>query len=90
VVWECVIISQTGLQDGPGHRICNKQPAAGGWLRGGARPADLDRKLLVVCKNGPTAVVAANNLRKIGAADVAVLKGGMNQWRSDQFPVTTK
>jgi rhodanese-related sulfurtransferase len=49
-----------------------------------------DRKLLVVCKNGPTAVVAANNLRKIGAADVAVLKGGMNQWRSDQFPVTTK
>jgi rhodanese-related sulfurtransferase len=35
-------------------------------------------------------VAAANNLRKIGAADVAVLKGGMTQWRSDQFPVTTK
>ena len=49
-----------------------------------------DRKLLVVCKNGPTAVAAANNLRKIGATDVAVLKGGMTQWRSDQFPVTTK
>ena len=49
-----------------------------------------DRKLLVVCKSGPTAVAAANDLRKIGATDVAVLKGGMNQWRSDQFPVTTK
>jgi rhodanese-related sulfurtransferase len=49
-----------------------------------------DRKLLVVCKSGPTAVAAANDLRKIGATDVAVLKGGMTQWRSDQFPVTTK
>jgi len=26
----------------------------------------------------------------MGARDVAVLKGGMAQWRSDQFPVTTK
>jgi len=49
-----------------------------------------DHKLLVVCKNGPTAVVAANNLRKLGATEVAVLKGGMAQWRNDQFPVTTK
>ncbi|HET6593336.1 MAG TPA: rhodanese-like domain-containing protein [Xanthomonadales bacterium] len=49
-----------------------------------------DRKLLVVCKTGPTAVAAANNLRKLGAAEVAVLKGGMAQWRNDQFPVTTK
>lgn len=49
-----------------------------------------DRKVLVVCKNGPTAVVAANNLRKHGAVEVAVLKGGMVQWRNDQFPVTTK
>jgi rhodanese-related sulfurtransferase len=49
-----------------------------------------DHKLLVVCKTGPTAVVAANNLRKLGMTDVAVLKGGMAQWRNDQFPVTTK
>ena len=49
-----------------------------------------DRKLLVVCKSGQSAVAAANSLRKIGAADVAVLKGGMAQWRGDQFPVTTK
>lgn len=49
-----------------------------------------DRKLLVVCKTGPSAVVAANKLRKLGATEVAVLKGGMTQWRNDQFPVTTK
>jgi rhodanese-related sulfurtransferase len=49
-----------------------------------------DKKLLLVCKSGPTAVPAAISLMKMGASDVAVLKGGMNQWRSDQFPVTTK
>ena len=49
-----------------------------------------DSKLLVVCKSGQTAISAAGNLRKMGAANVAVLKGGMAQWRGDQFPVTTK
>jgi rhodanese-related sulfurtransferase len=49
-----------------------------------------DHKLLVVCKTGQTAISAAGNLRKMGADNVAVLKGGMAQWRADQFPVTTK
>jgi len=49
-----------------------------------------DRKLLVVCKSGQTATAAAHSLRKMGATEVAVLKGGMVQWRSEQFPVTTK
>jgi rhodanese-related sulfurtransferase len=49
-----------------------------------------DRKLLVVCKNGQTAIPAATNLKKMGAQNVAVLKGGMTQWRGDQFPITTK
>ncbi len=49
-----------------------------------------DSKLLVVCKSGQTAISAAGNLKKMGAGDVAVLKGGMSAWRSDQFPVTTK
>ncbi len=49
-----------------------------------------DHRLLVVCKTGPTAVAAANSLRKLGASEVAVLKGGMAQWRSEQFPVTKK
>ena len=49
-----------------------------------------DKKLLLVCKSGQSAVPAAASLLKMGATDVAVLKGGMAQWRSDQFPVTTK
>lgn len=49
-----------------------------------------DRKLLVVCKSGQSAGGAANSLRKMGAAQIAVLKGGMAQWRSEQLPVTTK
>jgi rhodanese-related sulfurtransferase len=49
-----------------------------------------DHKLLVVCKSGQTALAAAQSLRKMGATEVAVLKGGMTQWRSEQFPVTTK
>jgi rhodanese-related sulfurtransferase len=49
-----------------------------------------DKKLLLVCKSGQSAVPAAVSLVKMGAKDVAVLKGGMSQWRSDQFPVTTK
>lgn len=49
-----------------------------------------DKKLLVVCRNGNTAIPAAANLRKMGAEQVAVLKGGMTAWRNDQFPVTSK
>lgn len=49
-----------------------------------------DNKLLVVCRTGQTATSAAAKLKKMGAENVAVLKGGMAQWRSDQFPVTTK
>lgn len=49
-----------------------------------------DKKVLVVCKSGQSASSAAGSLRKLGAAEVAVLKGGMTQWRSEQFPVTSK
>jgi rhodanese-related sulfurtransferase len=49
-----------------------------------------DHRLLVVCRSGNTAFPAAASLKKIGASEVAILKGGMAAWRSDQFPVTTK
>lgn len=49
-----------------------------------------DNKLLVVCNSGQSAIAAAGSLRKMGATEVGVLKGGMSQWRGDQFPVTTK
>lgn len=46
--------------------------------------------ILVVCKNGNNAHQAAARLVKLGATDVAVLKGGTIQWKADQFPLTSK
>ena len=46
--------------------------------------------VLVVCKNGQTAHQAAAKLVKLGATDVAVLKGGTTQWKSDQYPLALK
>ena len=46
------------------------------------------RKILVTCKSGQTATSAASALVKLGAASVAILKGGMLQWNSDNYPVT--
>lgn len=46
--------------------------------------------VLVVCKNGQTAHQAAAKLVKLGAKDVAVLKGGIAQWKADQYPLATK
>ena len=43
--------------------------------------------VLVVCKNGQTAHAAAAKLVKLGASDVAVLKGGTTQWVADQYPL---
>jgi rhodanese-related sulfurtransferase len=43
--------------------------------------------VLVVCKNGQTAHMAAAKLVKLGVADVAVLKGGTSQWVADQYPL---
>ena len=46
------------------------------------------KNVLVACKTGQTAQAAAAALVQIGAAQVAVLKGGMTQWSSDNYPVT--
>ena len=46
--------------------------------------------LLVTCKTGQTAGRAATTLAKMGASQIAVLKGGMVQWTTDNFPVTRK
>ncbi len=46
--------------------------------------------VLLVCKNGQTAHQAAAKLVKLGAVDVAVLKGGTTQWMADQYPLARK
>jgi len=48
------------------------------------------RPVLVVDKAGTGSGQAASVLLKLGAGNVAVLKGGMAQWTNDQFPVTRK
>jgi len=48
----------------------------------------LGKPILLVCKNGQTVQPVAARLVKLGAAEVAILKGGMSQWSSDQYPVT--
>lgn len=49
-----------------------------------------DRKVLVVCKTGQNSSQAAASLKKAGVEDIAILKGGMAGWISDQYPVTTR
>lgn len=50
----------------------------------------LNAPLLVTCRNGPTALNAAAKLVKLGAREVAVLRGGMTQWLADSYPVSRK
>jgi rhodanese-related sulfurtransferase len=50
----------------------------------------LKSKLVLVCKTGQTAIQAAAAMKKLGASEVAVLKGGMARWLGDQYPVTRK
>jgi len=49
-----------------------------------------DQKLLLVCKTAQISRQAGQQLRKLGAENLAVLKGGMLQWQNDHFPVTRK
>lgn len=62
--------------------------------RFGKSDPDIDKMksgpILVVCKNGVTAHQAAAKLVKSGAVDVTVLKGGIAQWMSDQYPLANK
>ena len=50
----------------------------------------LKQPLLVTCKTGQAAPSAAAKLVKLGAPSVAVLKGGMQQWLADNYPVSRR
>jgi len=62
--------------------------------RFGKPDAEIDKlagkTVLVVCKNGTASSAAAAALVKVGAAKVAVLKGGMLQWTADNYPVSRR
>lgn len=46
------------------------------------------KNVLVACKNGQASPAVAAVIVKLGAARVAVLKGGMLAWTADNYPVT--
>ena len=48
-----------------------------------------DRPIILVCKSGNSAQMAASSLVKQGYANVSLLRGGMSQWMSDHMPVKT-
>lgn len=48
----------------------------------------LDSPLLVTCKSGQSAQQAAGKLAKLGAGNVAVIRGGTTQWLADNYPVS--
>jgi rhodanese-related sulfurtransferase len=50
----------------------------------------IKQPILVVDKNGQATGSAAASLKKLGAENVVVLKGGIAQWQNDQYPVTSK
>ena len=60
----------------------------------GAADAEIQKlkesRLVMVCKTGQSASQAAASMKKLGAKEVAVLKGGMARWLGDQYPVTKK
>jgi len=86
------IVDVSSLADfSKGHLAGSKQVALSKF----SKPDPETEKLatgpvLVVCKNGQTAHQAATGLVKLGAADVAVLKGGITQWKADNLPLTNK
>jgi rhodanese-related sulfurtransferase len=51
---------------------------------------DLDANIVVVCKGGARAMLAATTLRLLGYEDVKVLAGGYDAWVGDDLPTTTE
>lgn len=49
---------------------------------------DPGRRVIVVCRSGARAALAAQTLKVMGYADVAVLDGGLAAWQDAGLPVT--
>lgn len=49
-----------------------------------------DQTIICYCGTGTTAPQAADKLRKLGYTEVHALKGGINAWKADGLPVTSK
>ncbi|HEX2225581.1 MAG TPA: rhodanese-like domain-containing protein [Candidatus Binatia bacterium] len=50
---------------------------------------DKSASILMTCPDGQNSVLAARTLRELGYADVTVLEGGVNAWRTAGYPTET-
>jgi rhodanese-related sulfurtransferase len=53
------------------------------------RVPDTGAKLVLYCGGGFRSALAADNLQKMGYANVISMDGGIRVWREKQYPVTT-
>ncbi|MBK8034340.1 MAG: rhodanese-like domain-containing protein [Chloroflexi bacterium] len=49
---------------------------------------DLDAPIVVICKGGGRAMLAATGLNVLGYTNVKVLRGGFDAWAGEELPVT--
>lgn len=52
--------------------------------------AHRERPLVLYCRTGGRAALAADNLQKLGFADVRSIAGGIEGWREAGLPVVTR
>ncbi len=52
--------------------------------------AHRERPLVLYCRTGGRAALAADNLQKLGFADVRSIAGGIEAWRESGLPVVTR
>ena len=52
--------------------------------------AHRERPLVLYCRTGGRAALAADNLQKLGFADVRSIAGGIEAWREAGLPVVTR
>ncbi|MDT8449410.1 MAG: molybdopterin-synthase adenylyltransferase MoeB [Wenzhouxiangellaceae bacterium] len=48
--------------------------------------AEADRPVLLMCAAGPRSLLAADDLRRLGYRDVAVVDGGFGRWKDEGLP----
>jgi rhodanese-related sulfurtransferase len=53
-----------------------------------ARVPDLNTRMVLYCGGGFRSALAADNLQKMGYANVISMDGGIREWREKNYPLT--
>ncbi|AWN15889.1 rhodanese-like domain-containing protein [Salinisphaera sp. LB1] len=89
---DAVVVDTRSSSEYKKHHILNAKhvPAAGIAERAKEISRDPNKPIIVYCGAGNAAPAAAAKLRAKGYTRVYALKGGINGWRADGLPVTSK